>query len=193
MQVFLKICLFFLLIQANSMFAQDVRVHIIDQTNINQAESSIYIDEAFLLFTTLHEAYADTYPAEMFENLFNNQINCVKSGHTKLFLALSNNKVIGNIFAVYNEPRHMTQLRFLGFDQNLSQDSCAKAFEEIIKNIQKLDPATSKGICCATNKKIVNYIWFFEKLNLIKNPSLFREDNFDSQNYHWYSRYYITF
>lgn len=193
MQVLKKICLFFLLIHANSIFAQEVSVHIIDETNFNQAESLIYIDEAFLLFKTLHEAYADTYSVEMVEHLFNSQINCVKSGHARLFLALSDNKIIGNIFAVYNEARHMTQLRFLGFDQNLSQESCLNAFEEIIKKIQKLEPATSKGICCVTNKKIVNYLWLLEKLNLMKNPSLFREDNFDSKNYYWYSRYYIAF
>ena len=119
------------------MFAHEVSVHIIDETNINQAESLIYIDEAFSLFKTLHAAYADTYPEKMAEKLFNNEIEYVKNGYAKLFLALSNKRVIGNIFAVYNEPRHMMQLRFLGFDQNMSQDSCINAFEKIIKNKYK--------------------------------------------------------
>ena len=182
--------LFFLLIQTKSLFAQEISIFIIDETNANQAESMIYQDEAFLLFKKLHKRYAAHYPVEMFTSLFNNQIESVKDGQSKLFLALSNNKVIGNIFTVYNENHKMTQLRFLGFDTNLTQEECTKIFEKVIKNIKHNDISTSKGICCVTNKIIVNYLWLFEKLNLLKNPSLFGADKYNPENYDWYSRNY---
>ena len=186
MLLFFKNILVFWLIYTNFILAQEIKVHIIDNNNIHQDESKSQIDKAFFLFKTLHASYAHMYPENIVEKLFNDEIELIKSSKAKLFLALIDNQVIGSIFAVYNSSRHMTQLRFLGFDQGISQENCINAFKNIIKNIKNTE-AADNGICCVMNKKINNYMWLIENLNLIKNPSLFMQDKFSQESHEWYS------
>ena len=168
-----------------SCMAMQMQVEIIDKGNVNKNESLIRIAQAKDLFESVHDRYQASYPEGTMSRLFNGQLQDVKDGKARLFLATNNGRVVANIFTVYNEPRNMVQLRILGYDDASEQEHVIKAMQMIVDYNIDLKAC---GVCCCTNKMITHYHWLFEGAGLVTDPSLFRDgENFTPDKYDWYA------
>lgn len=167
-----------------SCMAMQMNVEIIDKNNVEENESQVRIAQAKDLFQLVHDRYQKNYPEGTMDRLFNGQLQEVKDGKARLFLAINNGALIANIFTVYNEPRNMVQLRILGYDESVGQENVIKAIKKIVNyNID----FKSCGVCCCTNKMITHYHWLFEGTGLRADPLLFRDgENFTPDKYDWY-------